>query len=132
MTHLLDTDVCIQVMRGVSRFHSKMEERSPESFAMSAVTYFELVVGVKKAPRQAQERTRLAWLLSNISRLDFGTRAAEEAADIRAHLESEGRGIGPFDTLIAGHARAFGLVLVTGNVSEFSRVPNLELENWIR
>ena len=130
MTHLLDTNVCIQVMRGISEIHSRMEGRSPGSFAMSAVTYFELAVGVKKARQQAQEQARLVRLLKTIPRLDFGTHAAHEAADIRAHLESKGLGIGPYDNLIAGHARSLGLVLVTGNASEFSRVPNLELEHW--
>jgi len=130
MTHLLDTNVCIQVMRGVSRIHAKMEERPPESFAFSAVTYFELVVGVKKARQRTQEQARLERILATIPRLDFGVLAAEEAADIRAQLESKGRGIGPYDNLIAGHARSLGLVLVTGNTAEFSRVPDLKLENW--
>ena len=130
MTHMLDTNVCIQVMRGIDRIHARMAELPPESFALSMVTYFELVVGVKKARQKQKEQQRLQWLLTTMARLDFGTHAAEEAADIRAHLESKGRGIGPFDNLIAGHARSLGLVLVTGNTDEFSRVPNLKLEGW--
>ncbi len=132
MTHLLDTNVCIQVMRGVSRVHAMMEERPRDSFALSVVSYFELVVGVRKAARAADEDARLQRLLEAIPRLDFDAPAADEAADIRAHLESKGRGIGPFDTLIAGHARSLGLVLVTGNTDEFSRVPRLEIEDWTK
>ena len=132
MTHLLDTNVCIQVMRGVGGVHAKMEQRPRDSFALSVVSYFELVVGVRKAARSAEEDARLQRLLAAIPRLHFGEHAADEAADIRAHLEAKGRGIGPYDTLIAGHARSLGLVLVTGNTDEFSRVPRLEIEDWTK
>jgi len=54
------------------------------------------------------------------------------AGQIRAHLEPRGIGIGPLDTLIAAHARSLGAVVVTDNVREFSRVPDLAVENWLR
>jgi len=54
-----------------------------------------------------------------------------EAAKIRAVLEKRGKGIGPYDTLIAGHALAAGARLVTANTREFGRAPGLKLENWI-
>ncbi len=55
--------------------------------------------------------------------------AARESARIRAILEAQGQTIGPYDILLAGHALAVGLVLVTANTTEFSRVPELELQN---
>jgi tRNA(fMet)-specific endonuclease VapC len=62
--------------------------------------------------------------------LPFDVLAAEHAAEIRAALERIGQKIGPHDPLIAGHARSRGLIVVTGNIREFSRVDGLRCENW--
>ena len=62
----------------------------------------------------------------------FDYAAAEAYGRIRAALESAGTPIGPLDTLIAGHAASLDAILVTDNVAEFSRVPGLRIENWLR
>jgi tRNA(fMet)-specific endonuclease VapC len=49
---------------------------------------------------------------------------------MRYLLESQGRMIGAYDVLLAGHARSAGLTLVTAHVGEFGRVPGLNWENW--
>jgi tRNA(fMet)-specific endonuclease VapC len=66
----------------------------------------------------------------HVPSLPFDDRAAEHCGEIRALLAREGRPIGPYDLQIAAIARAAGLILVTRNVSEFTRVPNLTIENW--
>jgi tRNA(fMet)-specific endonuclease VapC len=63
--------------------------------------------------------------------LPYGVKAAQHYGAIRAVLEKLGRPIGVNDLHIAGHARSEGLVLVTNNLSEFERVPALEMENWV-
>lgn len=63
--------------------------------------------------------------------LDYDSQAAEHSGQLRAELARAGTPIGPFDQLIAGHARARGLVLVTNNVREFQRVPGLRNEDWL-
>lgn len=67
-----------------------------------------------------------------VSELQFDADAARAAARIRAVLESQGQMIGPYDVLLAGHAIATGLMLVTDNTAEFARVPGIRLENWRR
>ncbi len=62
--------------------------------------------------------------------LPFDEAAAKRAAKVRHELEKTGSVIGPFDVLIAGHALATGMVLVTNNMGEFSRVDGLKLEDW--
>jgi tRNA(fMet)-specific endonuclease VapC len=62
--------------------------------------------------------------------LDFDAAAAESFADIRAELERSGKPIGPYDMLIAGHARSWGLTVVSYNRWEFERVPGLRVETW--
>ena len=86
--------------------------------------------GVEKG--QAVERNRMAitLFLSAISILPFDHYAAEEYGKVRAELEQKGTPIGPMDTLIAGHARAENLILVTNNTREFFRVENLRIEDW--
>ena len=62
--------------------------------------------------------------------MPFDDRAADEYGRIRAHLAGLGMLIGPNDLLIASIALANGLILVTHNTAEFSRVPGLKLEDW--
>ena len=57
--------------------------------------------------------------------------ADQHYAAIRTHLEQAGTSIDPNDLLIAAHALALDLTLVTANTREFERVPNLSLENWL-
>jgi len=73
----------------------------------------------------------LDFFLSPVRILPFDERAAAEAAKVRAHLEHQGQPIGDLDSLIAGHALSLDLVLVTNNLREFDRVPQLETENWV-
>ena len=62
--------------------------------------------------------------------LPFDTKAASHFRQVRAELYKIGMPIGPYDMMIAGHARASGLILVTNNIGEFKRVSGLLLENW--
>lgn len=63
--------------------------------------------------------------------VDFNDQAAIHFGQVRAELSITGKLIGPYDLMIAGHARALGLVLVTNNQKEFKKVPGLRLENWV-
>ena len=58
-------------------------------------------------------------------------RAADHAGDIHADLERRGQLIGPYDILIAGHARSQGLVVITGDLADFGRVDGLRSEDWL-
>jgi tRNA(fMet)-specific endonuclease VapC len=85
---------------------------------------------VAKCVNPAKERSKVDLLLSVLSELPFDADAAREAARIRATLESQGSMIGPYDVLLAGHAIAADLTLVTDNTREFTRVARLAVENW--
>jgi tRNA(fMet)-specific endonuclease VapC len=62
--------------------------------------------------------------------LAFDQMAAIHTGQLRAELARSGTPIGPYDQLIAGHARSRGLILVTNNRREFDRVPGLRVEDW--
>ena len=109
MTYMLDTNICIYVMKkkpeaALRRFRQEMDG----GLCISSVTLAELEFGVQNS----------------------GPAAASEYGAVRAFLQKKGTPIGPLDMLIAAHARAEGLTLVTNNTGEFARVPELELENW--
>ena len=83
-----------------------------------------------KRSAPAKNEQALLRFLAPISILPFGAAAATEYGKIRSYLQNKGRPIGPLDMLIAAHARVENMILVTNNVREFERVPNLEIENW--
>jgi tRNA(fMet)-specific endonuclease VapC len=97
---------------------------------MSVITKAELLYGVEVSPRSAHDRAALAAFVPYVETLDFSDAAAGHYAEIRADLKRRGVLIGANDLLIAAHARALGLILVTNNTAEFQRVPDLKLDNW--
>ncbi|MBP5670500.1 MAG: PIN domain-containing protein [Lachnospiraceae bacterium] len=104
--------------------------KSTKITSTTSITYAELSHGVEKSSYPEKNRLALILFLTAIQVLPFDAEAAEEYGTIRASLEKQGTPIGPMDLLIAAHAKARGLVVVTNNVREFSRVNNLQLEDW--
>jgi len=89
------------------------------------------LTGLAQCANPIAEQVKFDLLFRVVEELPFDGSAARQAAMTRAHLELQGLTIGPFDLLIAGHALAQGLNLVTHNVGEFRRVPRLTVENWL-
>ena len=108
----------------------KLMKHDPSEISISSITMAELEYGVFNSSKPSQNRTALLMFLSGISILPFGSDASLEYGDIRHYLKINGIIIGGNDLLIAAHARALGIILVTHNTKEFSRVPNLILEDW--
>jgi tRNA(fMet)-specific endonuclease VapC len=130
MRYLLDTNTCIAAMRQNATVIKRFSAISPSDCVISTITSFELFTGVEKCADPVKERSKIQLLLTTVCQVVFDAAAAQESARIRALLESQGRMIGPYDILLAGHALASGLTMVTANMGEFSRVPALVLENW--
>ncbi len=89
----------------------------------------ELHFGVAKSGSTRNLRA-LEKFLAPLDVLPFDEAAMRKYGKVRAHLERKGTPIGALDTLIAAHALALDVVLVTNNLREFKRVPGLRLENW--
>ena len=96
---------------------------------MSAITAMELQFGVARTG-SARNADALRRFLAGLVVADFDTNAAEVAGQLRAWLAAQGTPIGPYDSLIAAHAQALGVTLVTNNTREYKRVPGLRLANW--
>jgi tRNA(fMet)-specific endonuclease VapC len=131
MRYMLDTNICIYAIKHKpEKVFQKLQTVDPQDVCVSSVTYAELVHGVEKSATVEKNRLALSMLLANIEILDFDVDAANCYGKIRANLEKKGTPIGPLDMMIAGHAMSMGYTVVTNNVKEFSRVPDLKIENW--
>jgi tRNA(fMet)-specific endonuclease VapC len=129
--YLLDTNICIYLIKNhPPAVLEKFKQHQPQDVAISIITLFELEYGIEKSRQQQRAQKALAQFLLPLHILDMDRAAATEAATIRAQLERKGTPIGPYDILIAGHARSQAMALVTNNTKEFSRIDGLTLENW--
>lgn len=132
MHYLLDTDICIYIIK-------KKPEAVLEKFtrialgeiAISSVTLAELEYGISKSSNPDRNRAALQQFIIPLEILDFDRAASIEYGLIRAKLEYNGKVIGPLDMLIAAHARSMDLVLVTNNENEFRRIDGLKVENRV-
>jgi tRNA(fMet)-specific endonuclease VapC len=131
MKVLLDTNICIAVMRGRENAVVRLGALAPEDCAVSTVTTYELFTGVEKCKEPEREMAKVMRLLSALRVISFGESAARHAARVRADLERAGKICGPYDLLLAGHALSLGVRLVTNNVGEFSRADGLQVEDWL-
>lgn len=131
MRYLLDSNVCIEILRGRNlSLETSLAARSFDELALCSIVWAELQCGARLAQNPLRELARLQDAFGHWPRLPFDDPAAESYGEIRAHLQRAGSLIGGNDLLIAAIARANGLTLVTHNTHEFSRVPNLPVEDW--
>jgi tRNA(fMet)-specific endonuclease VapC len=130
--YLLDTNILSDLARNPGgRVTGRIREVGPGLIATTVVVACEVRFGAAKSDSR-KLRQRLELLLNEIEVLPFEAPADRHYAEIRLHLERAGTPIGPNDLLIAAHARALDLVLVTDNEKEFARVKKLSVENWLR
>lgn len=85
---------------------------------------------MEKSNYPDKNRMALLRFLSIMTVLPFPETAASEYGKIYAFLQKRGTPMGTMDMLIAGHAKANHLILVTNNTREFMRIPELLIENW--
>jgi len=131
MQYMLDTNICIYIIKQkpIKVFQS-LQSLNKDDVCISSITFAELQYGIYKSQHQARNRMALVKFLAPIEILPFSAKAASSYGEIRTDLENRGQLIGPYDLLIAAHARSENLVLVTNNTKEFSRIPKLQLQNW--
>ena len=129
--YMLDTDIFSYIMnRCNDAVLRRFETVGMSEVCISAITKSELMYGVEISPKRQINQAALDAYLLYLDVLDFPGDAARDYAQIRASLKARGTMIGANDLLIAAHARCLGLTLVTNNTREFSRVPELKIENW--
>lgn len=131
MTYMLDTNICIYAIKNKpEQVLRRLKDNMQYGLCISAITLAELEYGVEKSLFPERNRAALMQFISILDVLPFDDLAAVKYGEICAHLQKIGKPIGTMDMLIAGHAKAEHMILITNNVREFERVPGLEIENW--
>ncbi len=130
MTYILDTNICIYIINTKpANVLDRFRQEEIGNIAISSVTAAELSYGVAKSESE-RNRQALEKFFVPLDILPLGEEVIWKYGYIRAMLEKKGKVIGALDMLIAAHVLSLDAVLVTNNVKEFSRVPDLRLENW--
>ena len=132
MRYMLDTNICIYIIKGNSpQVLHRLTALTQGSAVMSVVTYAELRAGLElQSANRAQDERALAFLISRIPVLPFNESAAECFGVMRAALRERNRDT--LDRLIAAHALSVGITLVTNNEADFKDYPGLVVENWVQ
>lgn len=131
LRYLLDTNLCIRVLRDRPQGLRARFNENAEALCLSDVVLYELLYGAERSNDPPRVRREVEHFVARLAVLPFDSEAAAHTAEIRSALERQGCVIGPYDLMIAGHARSRGLVVVTGNLKEFDRVEGLRCEDWL-
>jgi tRNA(fMet)-specific endonuclease VapC len=128
--YILDTDICSYIMLNSSnRLLENLEARKNDDLHIAAVTYAELLFGALRKDSRKIFR-KISLVMRKVKILSFDENAAKEYAKIRSTLEKNGTPIGNMDMLIASCAVANNAILVTNNIRHFSRIDDLQVQNW--
>lgn len=131
MRYMLDTNILSALAKNPQGplFH-RLAAHSPEAICTSIIVASEIQYGLHRGA-SAKVRQQMQAILSAIDILPLEAPADTHYGEIRAELEKAGQPISANDMFIAAHARSLGLTLVTHNVREFQRVPDLNVEDWL-
>jgi tRNA(fMet)-specific endonuclease VapC len=128
--YMLDTNMCIYLMKNQPEsVAQRFAQCLVGEVVMSAITYAELEFGVAASANPALERENLAALIEGIQVAAFDGLAGVAYGHIRMATRESRKD--QLDKLIAAHAVSLGVTLVTNNVRDFERYPDVMLENWL-
>jgi len=130
LKYLLDTNICIFTIKNKPQSVREAFNRHHGQLCISSVTLMELIYGAEKSSSPESNLAVVEGFAARLDVLPYDTQAAAHTGQLRAELAKAGKPIGPYDQMIAGHARSLGLILVSNNLREFERVPGLRLEDW--
>ena len=128
---MLDTNIIIYILKNKPPAVRKRFNEHLGNLYLSSVVMMELLYGARKSQQKKHNMEAIEDFTSRLDLVNFDGLASDHASDIKFVLESKGRVIGPYDLMIAGHARSRGSTLITNNTKEFDRVDGLLLDNWV-
>jgi tRNA(fMet)-specific endonuclease VapC len=130
LKYMLDTNICIFTIKNKPQHVREAFTRHHGQLCISSVSLMELIYGAEKSASPERNLVVVEGFSARLEVLNYDEFAAGHTGQLRAELARNGTPIGPYDQLIAGHARSRGLILVTNNRREFDRVPGLRVEDW--
>jgi len=134
--YMLDTNACIHAIKGAKKdkfahVTKLFKKKLTEGLSISTITLAELEYGVAHSAYPDKNAAALLSFLTPIEILPFDSAAALAYGTIREDLHRQNLIIGPYDLLIAAHAKSLDCILVTNNTREFERIDGLSVENWL-
>ena len=133
MKFLLDTNICIYMIKNnPPEVRKHFQKVTPGDVHISSVTVAELQFGIEKSVAKEKNALALEAFLLPLVIVPFDLDAALAYGKIRNFLVRQGTPIGGMDMLIAAQAIAHGFTLITHNIREFQRIPNLQCETWVQ
>ncbi|GHB31094.1 type II toxin-antitoxin system VapC family toxin [Mongoliitalea lutea] len=131
MKYLLDTNICIHFLRGKFGMIEKFQQLGTENFAISEVTFAELVFGAENSTNPKKNLELIEVFTDQVLILPIFS-AIYLYGKEKARLRSIGLMISDFDLLIGCTAVDKDLIMVTENQKEFERISGIQLENWVK
>jgi len=132
LKYMLDTDIVIYTIKNKPAVVREAFKAHYGQLCISTITLMELVYGAEKSSNPERNLQEVEGLAARLDVLDYNDLAAVHTGQIRAELVKVGKPVGPYDQMIAGHARSKGFILVTNNMREFKRIPGIRVENWVK
>ena len=131
LKYMLDTNIVIYTIKNRPEVVRSRFKQHYGQMCISSVSYMELIFGAERSGNPEKNLRVLEGFVARMDVIPFENEAAVHSGQLRAELANKGTPIGPYDLMIAGHARSGGFILVTNNEKEFTRVPGLRVENWL-
>ncbi len=132
MSYFLDTNTCIYFLKGTYKnILNKILSLSPSDIKISAIVQAELFYGVEKSLKKDENMSKLMSFFLPFDIVPFDGSCSSYYGKIRSDLERLGTPIGPNDLMIGATVLSQNGILITNNVKEFSRIPKLNIENWV-
>lgn len=130
LKYMLDTNICIFTVKNRPQQVREAFNRHHGQLCISSISLMELIYGAERSAMPERNLSVIEGFSARLEVLNYDQAAATHTGQLRAELARSGTPIGPYDQLIAGHARSQGLILVTNNRRGFDRVPGLRVEDW--
>lgn len=127
---MLDTDIAIYTIKNRPPTVRSAFTLHDGQMCISSVTLMELVFGAEASTAVERNLRDIEAFAAHLEVLAYDSLAATHTGQLRAELKRAGRPIGPYDEMIAGHARSRGFVVVTNNTRQFEQVPGVRIANW--
>ncbi|QJD72143.1 tRNA(fMet)-specific endonuclease VapC [Marinobacterium sp. LSUCC0821] len=131
LKYMLDTNIVIYTIKNKPEVVRSRFKQHYGQMCISSVSYMELIFGAERSGNPEKNLRVLEGFVARMDVIPFDSEAAVHSGQLRTELANKGTPIGPYDLMIAGHARSEGFILVTNNEKEFVRVPGLRVENWL-
>ena len=128
---LLDTNICIYLLKGKFNLISKIEQVRETNCFISEITVAELKYGAEKSEQIVENKKKVELLINKFTVIPIYT-SLDIYAKEKTKLSKAGSIIDDFDLLIGATALANNLALVTNNIKHFNRLKNLKVEDWTK